>query len=491
MKEFVKCLMAALVAIIAVTANAAWTFYPTEKAFLPDGKTEFVGTVTDGVVTFHVTGNENNQLTINAQYGYFNNPDAIPETFSIDFSVIKDAQEGTQYYAVKFGSFSYQTSCYFKTYADRLTEFIAPHCTELFGNGCFGNCTRLTKVELSNDFSSFVNDRPFINCSALIDLTPTTFGKVKKLSISSFAGCSKLPGGLSFPGCTESGGSMFQNCTSIDIISLPILTNISSAAFSGCSNLKTLNLSPGVRYIGTGAFRDCASLPGDFFRTLLDKDIEQLGNGSYTSGTKECFVGCSSLDGAIDWNFPNLKTIQIKENGVLIDKPANIVGKSLFSGCAKLNRVNFITPVVEIREGAFENIAPGAELYMQLEPPDVFASHAVGNKIGGVYPRVYLQGNYEEWLAKMEENHYVVRRDEFNTWSGEYGGRLRTWDEVAKMMESDNEMCTVVDNKVTLNKGVRGVLAFVLLRHNGQSINDLWGFWVLKVPEKGLKVIVR
>ena len=63
--------------------------------------------------------------------------------------------------------------------------------------------------------------------------------------------------------------------------------------------------------------------------------------------------------------------------------------------------------------------------------------------------------------------------------------------ELAKMMESDNEMCTVVGNKVTLNQGVRGVLAFVLLRHSGQSINDLWGFWVLKTPEKGLKVIVR
>lgn len=81
MKERIKCWMAALVAIIGVTANAAWTFYPAEEDFLPDGKTKYVGTVTDGVVTFHVTrvtGNENNQLTINAQYGYFNDPDAIP-----------------------------------------------------------------------------------------------------------------------------------------------------------------------------------------------------------------------------------------------------------------------------------------------------------------------------------------------------------------------------------------------------------------------------
>lgn len=73
MKKFVKCLMAALVAIIAVTTNAAWTFDPTGVA-LPNGKT-YVGTVTDGVVTFYVTGNKNNQLTINAQYGYFNDPE--------------------------------------------------------------------------------------------------------------------------------------------------------------------------------------------------------------------------------------------------------------------------------------------------------------------------------------------------------------------------------------------------------------------------------
>lgn len=495
MKECVKCLMAALVAIIGVTGNAAWTFKAEEGVF-SDGKTKFVGTVTDGVVTFHVTGNKNNQLTINAQYGYFNNPNAIPDTFSIDFSVIKDAQ-GTQYYAVNFGNFSINKEVpnenYLLTpYRDRLTEFIAPHCTGLSGNGCFGYCTGLTKVVLSNEFSSFA-DRSFFNCSALIELTPTTFSKVKKLSISSFAGCSVLPGGLSFPGCTESGGSMFQNCTSIDNISLPILTNITAAAFSGCSNLKTLELSPGVRHIATGAFRDCASLSGDFFRALLDKDITQLGDGSYDTGMSDCFLNCSSFNGAIDWNFPNLKTIKMKDGEY---KPANIVGVSFFSGCIKLNRVNFITPVEEIRGSAFANIAPGAELYMPLAVPNVFAAQAVGNKTGGVYPRVYLQGNYEEWLAKMEETHYVVRRENFNTWSGEFvdGDKthVREWADVAMMMESDNEMCTVVDDKVTLNQGVRGVLAFVLKRSTDDNVlKSLYGFWVLKIPEKGLKVIVR
>lgn len=372
-----------------------------------------------------------------------------------------------------------------------MTEFIAPHCTGLSGNGCFGYCTGLTKVVLSNDFSSFA-DRSFLNCSALIDLTPKTFDKVRSISISSFLGCSKLPGELSFPNCTSSGGSIFQNCTSIDNISLPILTNISAAVFAGCSNLKTLNLSPGVKYIGTDAFRNCTSLPGDFFRTLLDKDIEQLGNGNYSSGTKECFQGCSSLDGAIDWNFPNLKTREIKEGDGYIYKPGNIVGYSLFQGCTKLNRVNFITPVAEIRGSAFYNIAPGAELYMPLAVPDVFAAQAVGNKTGDVYPKVYLKGNYEDWLAKMEENHYVVRKDQFNTWSGEYNSVKRTWEHVATMMKYDEEMCTVdADNKVTLNQGVRGVLAFVLKRSNDGSISSLYGFWVLKVPEKGLKVIVR
>ena len=101
MKECVKCWMAALVAIIGVTTNAAWTFYP-EEGTLPDGKT-YVGTVTDGVVTFHVTQNKNNQLTINAKYGYFNDPNAIPGEFSINFTEIydsQDAQKTTPYYAL-------------------------------------------------------------------------------------------------------------------------------------------------------------------------------------------------------------------------------------------------------------------------------------------------------------------------------------------------------------------------------------------------------
>ena len=492
MKECVKCLMAALVAIIGVTANADWTFKP-EVGTLPDGKTGFVGTVTDGVVTFHVTevtGNENNQLTINAQYGSFNDQNAIPEKFSINFSEIYDAQKTTRYYAVKFGNFSYQAGCNFKDYAHLLTEFIAPDLTEIFGTGCFGNCINLTKVKLSDGFTRFSNDRPFIGCKSLVDFEPKELN-ITSIRIEAFSGCAKLAGEFSFPVCTgySGGGKWFSGCEEIESIKMPLMTSIPGQSFSGCKKLKYVEFSKEISEISSTVFSGCVSLPGDCIRAMLNPGITKLGNDY--KDIKNIFLNCSSFDGALEWNFPNLKTIKVKEDGVFVDKPANIVGEAFFSGCTKLNQVNFVTPVVEIRESAFANIAPGAELYMPLAVPGVFGAQAVGNKTGGLYPRVYLQGNYEEWLAKMEENHYVVRKEKFNTWSGEYSGTTRTWEHVAKMMESDNEMCTVVGNKVSLNQGVRGVLAFVLKKSNDGQVSSLYGFWVLKVPEKGLKVIVR
>lgn len=472
--------MAALVAIIGVTANADWTFKP-EVGTLPDGKTKFVGTVTDGVVTFHVTENKDNQLTINAQYGYFNNPDAIPEKFSIDFSVIEDAQ-GTPYYAVKFGSFSYQASCYFKAYADRLTEFIAPHLTELFGNGCFGNCINLTKVKLSDGFTSFSSHRPFIGCKSLVDFEPRELN-ITSIPIEAFSGCAKLAGEFSFPVCTgnSGGGKWFSGCEEIESIEMPLMTSIPGNSFSNCKKLKYVEFSKEISEISSTVFSGCVSLPGDCIRAMLNPGITKLGYSA--SDVKNIFSNCSSFDGALEWNFPNLAS-------------TNIVGGSYFEGCTSLQKVVFKTYVYEIRGGAFCNLAPGAEIFMHPEPVKIFESLSVGNA-NGPFIKVYIDEESEdEWVDVIDKTYHVMRKENFNnrSWSDKTndGQSTRSRANMVTRMIEDELMCAEDPNTagdVKINQ--RNVIAFCMQDKSGGKFSGYPCFWLIKKSKTGLKVIVR
>ncbi len=480
MKECVKCLVAALVAIIGVTANADWTFYP-EGGTLPDGKTAYVGTVTDGVVTFHVTGNnKNNQLTINAQYGSFNNPNAIPDTFSIDFSVIKDAQ-GTQYYAVKFGNFSYQEGCNFKGYADRLTEFIAPDLTEIYGTGCFGNCINLTKVKLSDGFTSFSSHRPFIGCKSLVDFEPKELN-ITSIPIEAFSGCAKLAGEFSFPVCTgnSGGGKWFSGCEEIESIKMPLMTSIPGNSFSSCKKLKYVEFSKEISKISSTVFSGCVSLPGDCIRAMLNPGITHLGNDN--SDVKNIFSNCSSFDGALEWNFPNLAS-------------TNVVGGSYFGGCTSLQEVVFKTYVYEIRGNAFCNLAPGAEIFMHPEPVKIFADGSVGNT-KGPFIKVYIDEESEdEWVDVIDETYHVMRKEKFNnrSWSEKTSDEKFTRDRddmVARMIE-DQLMCATDANTGDVKINQRNVIAFCMQDKTGGNFSGYPCFWLIKKSKTGLKVIVR
>ena len=452
--------------IVAVSANAAFIYDPAN------------GTLTDGTVTLSATLANENELTVDASGGRFNN-DSAPETFSIDFTDVH-AADNKRYQVVEFKNFSYSGANYFKTHASKLTAFIAPGCKKLSGNGCFAECSNLTKVELSSEFAAFA-DRSFMNCARLVDFYPTTI-LVKKINISCFSGCASLKGGFSFTDCTSLGNGTFSGCELLDNISLPKVTSLSASSFSGCANLKTLEISDDVSFLGTSAFSGCSSLSGDFFRKMLDEDITQLGDGNYNSGYKNVFTGCALLD-RVEWNFPEMSVDKYGND-------VNIVGLGLFQNCTKLSRVDFKTPVKEIRGSAFAEIAPGAELYMQPNPPEVFAACAVGNKTGP-YPKVYLNDNYDAWLSKIEENHYVIRKEYFNNWSGEYSGVVRTWADVATKLRSDAVMCEVADNN-SVKLLTRGVLAFVIKKSADKNLNGVYGFWVMKVPQKkGFAISVR
>jgi hypothetical protein len=139
---------------------------------------------------------------------------------------------------------------------------------------------------------------------------------------------------------------------------------------------------------------------------------------------------------------------------------------------------------------AFADIAPGAELYMPKRVPETLGSLFTGSLIGP-YQKVVLKDNYEGYLNKMSENHYVVRREDFNNRDIVFEGKSWEWDLVAEKMSSDTVICTVGTDK-TVSLKVRNVLAFIIEKDSAQNkASNLSCFWVMKKPKKGFKVIVR
>ena len=470
MKERIKCWMAALVAIIAVTANAAWTFYPAEEGEK--------GVLTDGIWTLHakLAKNSTDELEVNGSEGSFNGKEPSP----INLTDIYDV-DGKRYKAVAFETFTHHTysSSTLSEHIDKLTEFIAPDCRKLAGSGCFKNCSVLTNVYLNSSVTNFANHRLFGGCSSLKLFYPRVLN-IKQVPVDVFYGCKELTGEFSFPECTgnNGGGSWFNGCTKIESVKMPLMTVIPGSSFNGCTNLKHVEFSKDLTHISTYAFSGCTSLGGDLIRAMLNPKITKLGNND--TDVKYIFLNCSSFDGALEWNFPNLAS-------------TNVVGLSCFQGCTSLQKVVFKTYVYEIRGSAFCNLAPGAEIFMHPEPVKIFESLSVGNA-KGPFIKVYIDEESEdEWVDVIDKTYHVMRKENFNnrSWSDNDGTSTRSRDDMVARMIEDQLMCTkdVNTGDVTINQ--RNVIAFCMQDKSGL---DFWGypcFWLIKKSKTGLKVIVR
>ena len=481
-KRIHSCALAAAAALVCGAANAAWKYDPDSR------------TLTDGVWTLNATlvQNTTDQLEVSGQKGSFNGTDPCP----IDLTEIYDSSHN-RYYAVSFACFNSYSGAWDETkktgsmlnpYKDKLTQFIAPDCHKISESGCFLNCTALTTVRLNETVTSFANHRPFQGCTSLVTFYPRTLN-IPSIPTQCFADCSALAGEFNFPDCTgnNGGGSWFNGCSKIESVKLPQITMIPGSSFSGCSSLTNVVFSESLDTIQSSAFSGCASLSGDCIRAMLSPGLTKLGNNN--TDVKYIFSGCTSFDGELVWNFPLLGTgVDNKGNPT----STNVVGKSLFEGCTNLTKVTFKTDVFEIRDSAFKNLAPAAEMHMQATVP-VVEAQALGNS-RGPYPLVYLKDNLEEWITALKPNYHVMLKADFNNsdWTEWAGKSERTRDNLVQRMIEDDLMCSqdAATGKVSVRQ--KNVLAFCMRRYEGGNITkDHVCFWLLKESTPGLSIIVR
>lgn len=468
MKIYIKCIIAVLAAITGISANAAFTYDSAAK------------TLTDGIWTLHaeLAKNSTDELEVNGSKGSFNGTEPSP----INLTDIYDS-EGKRYKAVSFETFSHHKpeSSTLSEHIDKLTEFIAPDCRKLAGSGCFKNCSVLTNVYLNSSVTNFAGHRPFGGCSSLKLFFPRELN-ITTIPTEAFKDCAKLAGEFSFPKCTgnNGGGGWFNGCEEIESIKMPLMTSIPGSSFSNCKKLKYVEFSKEISEISSWVFSGCVSLPGDCIRAMLNPGITRLGTND--GDVKYIFSNCSSFDGALEWNFPNLAS-------------TNVVGLGYFQGCTSLQEVVFKTYVYEIRGSAFCNLAPGAEIFMHPEPVKIFEALSVGNA-KGPFIKVYIDEESEdEWVDVIDKTYHVLRKENFNnrSWSDKTndGKSTRSRDDMVARMIEDQLMCAKDPNIDDVKINQRNVIAFCMQDKSGGKFSDYPCFWLIKKSKTGLKVIVR
>lgn len=276
----------------------------------------------------------------------------------------------------------------------------------------------------------------------------------------------------------------FKACQGVNIseVIAPECTGFSGQnCFSGCASLRKVILNSAFNeFGGARAFSGCTSLEEFEPRTLLVTEV-----------TGYAFSSCEKLSGT--FNLPNCTYIGISAfskckllTSVEAPNVTEIIDNGAFSGCSSMSKIEIIS---SLGKTAFTDIAPGAELYMPKRVPETLGALFTGS-LSGPYQKVILKDNYEDYLSKMSENHYVVRREDFNNKDIVFEGKDWEWDLVAQKMSSDEDMCKVGEDK-TVSFNLRNILAFVIEKGTENKAGSLTCFWVLKAPKIGLSVRVR
>ena len=219
-------------------------------------------------------------------------------------------------------------------------HYYTGYCTQddILGPHTFADLDKLITVKLPKSVKYI--DQAFNNCSQLrsvempenlICIGDTVDWTFWEDNVGAFRNCTNLEG-IIFHNCERIGRYAFNQCTSLQEITLPKnLKHVGSYAFSQCSQLKDIILPSEVETISYHAFEYC-NLESIQFPPSL-KSIE-----SYA------FSGCSKLSSI---NLPGLTNIS----------------ENTFSGCSNLTEVKLPSTLERIGNNAFENCSNLTKVY--------------------------------------------------------------------------------------------------------------------------------
>lgn len=271
-------------------------------------------------------------------------------------------------------------------YCSNLTTINLPESLTNIGDHAFRDCSSLTSINLPEGLAS-TGWGVFSGCTNLSEITWPT--GLTHIEAETFSGCNNLTsfdfshitsiGDSAFSGCgfktviipenvIEIGSNVFKDCSNLRSVKLPSeLEKISDGMFNNCSRLSDIEIPDSVKEIGARAFESGWDLTdiklpdglvsiGDsafssteitYFR--LPESLQSIGNYAFASGKFSNIEIPKSVtkigNGAFAWS--NLREITVPESAIDF-------GYSVFSNCAKLEKVVIKSNITELKKDTFK-----------------------------------------------------------------------------------------------------------------------------------------
>lgn len=146
------------------------------------------------------------------------------------------------------------------------------------GDYAFANCFSLKNVNLQNCLSTKYS--VFNQCSALLSVI---LPLCKRIGSYTFRNCVALTS-VNFPNCLSIDTNAFASCSALLSVNLPLCEYIGALVFWKCSSLKYVNLQ-NCSFIGGYAFSNCSNLTQVYLNSV----------SNVTTIFSNTFSGCSNL----------------------------------------------------------------------------------------------------------------------------------------------------------------------------------------------------
>lgn len=202
------------------------------------------------------------------------------------------------------------------------TEFSVPNCVAEICNSAFYGCINLKKAHLSESVE-FIGDFAFAWCSGLENINLPQSIRNTRLFMT-FIHCKSLKS-IDLPDCIEETTDVFENCTSLETVSLPkglkVLNGFENCkslkhltvpegvvetdrALAGCTRIESIDLPESMAVIHTSTFKNCVNLksivlPGvEFvhmtaFKNCVSLESVEMPKAVWTDN--DAFAGCKNL----------------------------------------------------------------------------------------------------------------------------------------------------------------------------------------------------
>lgn len=179
-----------------------------------------------------------------------------------------------------------------------------------------GSITEVYDDTITNLDSCIFND-----CSSLTILTLTACSKIGDYE---FMGCVSLTS-VNLPAVISIGSNMFTSCSTLTSISLPKCTDIGYKAFYDCRSLTSIDL-PVCNAINTNAFYNCFSL--SFINLPACRMVPMSTFVNCKSLESVYLPDCRAIDNNAFYNCVKLSSLSLPE--------CYQIAPSVFFGCLKL-----------------------------------------------------------------------------------------------------------------------------------------------------------